>query len=247
METKSLQIKSIGDGTASVVFATLNVIDKDGDLTINGAFGNQTAAISPAHKWEHPSLGIAKVREQGNEAIADLQFNMDMPAARDWHAAIKFAFENGAPQEFSYGFNILASRPDTINGRSVRVLERLKVLEVSPVMQGAGVNTRTLAVKTCQSCAGKSALSVRDELAAALATNDALIKRLQGLDAFTRKGRVFDIGESYRRDIKRLKEQAAEIAARVAPNDPGATMDPALVASIRSNLARYAGRYAATN
>jgi hypothetical protein len=42
---------------------------------------------------------------------------------------------------------VLESEDGVFDGRNVRVLKRLAVHEVSPVLVGAGVNTRTLATK----------------------------------------------------------------------------------------------------
>jgi hypothetical protein len=54
----------------------------------------------------------------------------------------------GQSQAWSYGFDIADSDVGEFDGRRVRYLKRLKVFEVSPVLRGAGVNTRTLAVKS---------------------------------------------------------------------------------------------------
>lgn len=160
MDRKALapQIKAVtGDGTVTIVMATLNVPDHDGDVTERGFFGEQTAQIVPAHDWAHVPLGKARVREVGNEAVADLSFNLDVPAAADWYKAIKYDFENPpALQQYSYGFDVLdgGARYGDFQGRQVRFLQPLKsgapgvqVFEVSPVMLGAGLGTRTLAVK----------------------------------------------------------------------------------------------------
>ena len=76
MDKKSLQlfIKEVkADGSAIVVFATLNVVDKDGDITLPGAFGEQTVKIQPAHDWSAPNIGMAKIREVKDEVIADMK------------------------------------------------------------------------------------------------------------------------------------------------------------------------------
>ncbi|MEV4183099.1 hypothetical protein AB0J28_16875 [Streptosporangium canum] len=146
-----------GEGKVTIVVASLNAVDHDGDVTLPGFFGKQTAQIVPAHDWNHVPLGRALITESGAEAIAELQFNLKVPAAVDWFEAIKFDHENPpALQEYSYGFNILdgGARIGEHHGRRVRFLQPLKngqpgvrVVEVSPVMLGAGIATRTLAVK----------------------------------------------------------------------------------------------------
>jgi hypothetical protein len=50
-------------------------------------------------------------------------------------------------QEWSYGFKVLESEEGEFEGRQVRFLKKMQVFEVSPVMQGAGVETMTVAIK----------------------------------------------------------------------------------------------------
>lgn len=147
-----------GAGKVTIVLATLNTaVDHDGDVTKSGFFGRQVASIVPAHDWAHVPLGKARIFETPGEAVAELAFNLKVPAAVDWYEAIRYDFENPpALQEYSYGFDVLpgGSAKGTFAGRSVRFLQPLDdgspgvtVFEVSPVMKGAGSRTRTLAVK----------------------------------------------------------------------------------------------------
>lgn len=152
MEVKRLigsKLKALDEaGKGLAVFATLNVIDKDGDVTLPGAFGEQLAKVVPAHDWGHVPLGKAKISENGNEALADFALNLEIESARDWHAALKFDLADGKPlQEWSYGFDITKWSRGQFEGEEVRFLEGLKVHEVSPVIVGAGENTRTLVIK----------------------------------------------------------------------------------------------------
>ena len=149
MNRKQFAVKALTDeGQVAAVIATLNVIDADQDVTEPGAFGKQSASIVPAHNWGSTPLGKAEISENGREAIAQMQFNLDSEGGREWFSALKFDFENGKPlQEYSYGYDVLDSDPGEFDGRRVRFLKKLKVLEVSPVLLGAGIDTRTLAVK----------------------------------------------------------------------------------------------------
>ncbi len=182
MDRKSFtpRFKAVGDdGTASWVMARLNVIDSDGDVTLPGALGTQTFSIQPAHDHRHVPLGKASLREEGDEAIVDARFNLDIPAAKDWHAAIKFDFENPpAIQEYSYGYQLLDGgwKMGTFGGQNVRFFQPkadgspgVDVYESSPVLRGAGVGTRTLAAK--------SGLKFSEHLASVVADVDVLITR----------------------------------------------------------------------
>lgn len=156
MKTKTIRgamLKALDDAGHGVArIAILSAIDSDGDTYSAGAFGEQWSMIQPAHDWGSVPLGKARVHEDGDEALAELHFNLDIEAGRDWHAALKFDLDgccDGAKsiQEWSYGFSILDSAQETREGERVRVLKRLDVVEVSPVLRGAGIGTATLALK----------------------------------------------------------------------------------------------------
>ena len=143
MELKTITsnaIKALDEtGTGTALIATLNVEDSDGDVTLPGAFGNQNAKIIPAHDWQHVPLGKAKIREEGNDVLADFKLNLNIEAARDWHEALKHDLANGPPlQEWSYGFGIEEASFGDFEGHEVRFLKKLKVREISPVIVGAG-------------------------------------------------------------------------------------------------------------
>ena len=149
IKVSSKDIKQIGDsGEFEAVIATLNVIDADGDIIMPGAFGDATVSIMPAHNHGSVPLGKAKMQDRGDEAIAVGQFNLDIQPGKEWHSALKFDLENGkSVQEWSFGFRIKDSEEETRDGDPVRILKRLDIIEISPVLRGSGVDTRTLAVK----------------------------------------------------------------------------------------------------
>jgi hypothetical protein len=151
------QIKRVSAGQATVVIATLGVRDKDGDVIMPGFFGEQVVQVAPAHDWHAVPIGKARVYEESSEALADITFNLKTAGGKDWHEAILFDFEHPpAKQEYSFGFRILegGSEHGSHAGEQVRFLRPLRdgrpgldMVEVSPVMRGAGQHTRTLAVK----------------------------------------------------------------------------------------------------
>lgn len=150
MLQKTFRLKQVDEtkGEIMAVIATLNVKDHDNDVTVKGAFGSQEAQIVPVHDWNHIPLGRASISEDGNDVVAKMRFNMDSEAGREWFKALKFDFETGNPlQEYSYGFEIVDSEKGEKDGAKVQFLKKLKVIEVSPVLLGAGINTRTVDVK----------------------------------------------------------------------------------------------------
>lgn len=153
---RNVEIKDAAKGQVTAVFATLDVVDKDGDVTVKGAFTEGAkAVISPfGHKiWEgSPPVGKGVIREVGNEAVFEGQFFMNTTHGRDAFETIKALTEDDGPgSEWSYGFDVEDSEP-AVKGSSYgdkhrRTLKKLKVHEVSPVLIGAGVQTRVTGLK----------------------------------------------------------------------------------------------------
>lgn len=148
-----LKVVDEAQGQVQAVFSTLNVVDKDGDVTLPGAFGQQNVRISA---YNHTSwagalpVGKGTISEVGNEAILDGQFFMNIPAARETFLTVK-ALDDPA-MEWSYGYDVLERSQGKFpqgdeKGEDVQFLHKLKVFEVSPVLLGAGIDTRTLSAK----------------------------------------------------------------------------------------------------
>jgi len=153
MEQKLFKLKEMdgSKGEGSAIIAELNTVDHDGDITIEGAFGEQQVNLLGSHQHHTPRLGKATLKEDGGFAVADFKFNLDDDAlwAKEWYSALKFDMENGEPlQEWSYGFDIIDSEEGMVDGKKVRYLKSLKVHEVSPVLRGAGIGTGTMSIKS---------------------------------------------------------------------------------------------------
>lgn len=147
---KSLEMKLLEEpGTVQAVFATLNVRDKDGDVTLPGALPNGKSVVISAYghsSWsgEMP-VGKGTISEVGNELVFNGQFFLNTTPGRDTYETVKAV---GAMQEWSYGLRVLEGSDGEQDGQRVRFIKSMDVFEVSPVLVGAGVNTRTLDVKS---------------------------------------------------------------------------------------------------
>jgi hypothetical protein len=187
LDAKGLDLKKLDAGMLSVVFATMNVMDKDGDITLPGFFGVQDVALLPCHDWSHVPIGKGVTREEGDKAVADFQMNLEIPAAKEWLSHIKFDLAHGKPlQEYSYGFKILAggSRMGETDGKTARYLTPredgtpgCKIWEVSTVLVGAGENTGTLSAKA----SGSNGNKFCDEIEAALDAAESVAVRAKSL------------------------------------------------------------------
>ena len=150
-KTIGATIKQAGeDGSFEAVIATFGAVDSDGDIVEPGAFGGATVSVLPAHDSSSVPLGKARVEERGKQAVAVGRFNLDIKAAAEWSSALKFDLDNApSVQEWSWGFNVPkdGARMETIEGETIRVLSKVDLREVSPVLRGASIGTGTLSAK----------------------------------------------------------------------------------------------------
>lgn len=202
-ETKSLLVEKMDDaGRGLARLATLSAVDHDGDTYAAGAFswkegGEQWSPILPAHNRTAMPLGKARVYEDGDAALIDLHLNLDTPAGRDWHSHLKFDLATGRPsQEWSYGFGVVDAAYEQRGDDRVRILRKLDVHEVSPVVRGAGSGTATLAMKSRGSFA--------DQLDAAIADLDDLVGRAGDIAAL-RDGQGRDMSKARLDQLTQVK------------------------------------------
>ncbi len=243
-----LQIKSLAgklkamdeEGRGLAVIATLGVIDKDGDVTLPGAFGEQAVKVVPTHDWSHVPIGKATLKEIGNEAVAEFELNLEIEAARDWHSAMKLDLESPPPlQEWSYGYTITGSSFGQFEDQDVRFLAKLQVHEISPVLLGAGVNTRTLALKEAGE---RPSMKLADQIGAVLTELGTVIDRCDAIKQVRAEdGR--DLSLDRYADLKAvvaMLEQLAGIQAKLAAvMETGGEISPEELAATNELVARH--------
>jgi hypothetical protein len=136
-------------GEFSAVFSRFNVKDADGDVTYPDAFsdGEEARVSAWGHGWDQLPVGKGVIHFDGAQAWLDGRFFLETAAGREHYETVKAL---GPLQEWSYGYKVLDAAPGVFEGESVRYLKRLQVIEVSPVMQGAGVGTHTAAIKSAE-------------------------------------------------------------------------------------------------
>lgn len=134
------------DGTIEAVFATLNVIDHDGDVTLPGAFkaGAEVVIGSWGHKTQEPPIGAGTIVVDAREARVRGRLFIETTHGRDAYSTLKGL---GALAEWSYVFAVREHEYGVHLGRRVRFLKALDVFSVDPVLAGAGINTRTVTLK----------------------------------------------------------------------------------------------------
>jgi hypothetical protein len=144
----AIKFKADSDETGEFAaeFATLNVIDLDGDVTEPGAFqdGQETLIEAWNHGYFELPVGKGVIRERDNKAIIEGRFFMDTMGGVEHYRTVK---NIGTLQEWSYTFDILESGSGEFDDQEVHFLRKLDVWGVAPVQRGAGIDTRTLAIK----------------------------------------------------------------------------------------------------
>lgn len=146
-----------GEGRGTAVLGRLGVRDKDGDVLVPGLLGGeQQVPLIQAHDWQVPAFGRAVVRERDGEMVADFVLNLETPRGKEWASVLAFDLAHGPIQQWSWGFSVLpnGSEIGTHEDERVRLLRRIKLHEVSPVVVGASVGSRTLSLKDGDEVAG---------------------------------------------------------------------------------------------
>lgn len=190
-----VEFKAESEGAFRAVFSTLNVVDKDGDVTRPDAFtkGEEVRIAQWGHNWGALPVGKGIIDHDDEKAWVDGSFFMDTAVGLDTYKVVKSL---AALQEWSYGFEVTKSSPGEHDGQKVRFLEGVKVFEVSPVMLGAGIGTHTEAIKS---------LTAEQEFAEAEAAIAKVLKRMKVFrDLRAKEGRTLSAANRTR--ISELSE-----------------------------------------
>ncbi len=231
IERKGIKVdlKDAKDGSFVARIATLNVRDKDNDITRPGAFTEGKTVLVSAYmhgSWMgRLPVGKATIHEQGNEVVAEGQFNLNTTEGRDTYEAVKFAPEL---QEWSYGFYPELTEDGKGEEAGARILVKVNEKEISPVLVGAGVNTAVLAIKN-----KSEGVTYTEQANAVLAAVNDLADRTKSLaDLRLKEGRA--LGSLSRSRINDLVKSLGEVASNLKelatePKDEGALAQAKLV------------------
>lgn len=237
MTTKALgrvEVKDADKGLVTAVFSTFNKIDADGDVTLPGAFddGAEWMISAYGHKsWDGvPPVGKGIVRVSDTEATMEGQFFLDTVNGLETFKVVK---NMGSLQEWSYSCQPDKYSHGEFEGKQVRFLEHIvSGGEVSPVIKGAGVNTRTMAVK--------SGLTFVGEAEAVLADLAALTERAADVMA-KRQNKGKGLGASSAALLEQIDERLKALAVVLAEPEPGPTPPNPLHATLLQHIARTRG------
>jgi GNAT superfamily N-acetyltransferase len=147
----SFEVKDAARGEVEAVFATIGVTDHDKDIIRPSAIKHGAKVI--VSSYGHDAVfgkrpaGKGHIFIDGNKAGVRAKMFLNTTDGRETFEVLK---EMGEDQEWSFGFVVIDEEPPTEAERKSgarRALTKLDSFEVSPVIRGAGIGTRTLAVK----------------------------------------------------------------------------------------------------
>lgn len=184
LETKAFvgfEIKDEAQGLVEAIFATIGVVDLDGDIIRPGAI--EDGAVVTISDYGHNAIfgdrpvGKGRVVIDGNKALVKGQLFLDTTDGRDAFNTLRGM---GKDQQWSFGFETIGSEVPSDADRkkgAMRILTKLDAFEVSPVIRGAGIGTRTTVVKSADAQPEEDAtvVAAREE-AAKLAAREMEIK-----------------------------------------------------------------------
>ena len=158
------------EGEFEAVFSTFDVVDKDGDIVKASAItAGQEVPIFWSHDMFGMPIGIGTISKQADKAIINGHF-IDSTAGQDARKTIKATQKF---QELSWGFKVLKTHLDNVNGEPVRVIDETDTHEVSFVLRAAGEGTGIRDVK--------SSTRFTDQIKATQAVVEDLVKRTESL------------------------------------------------------------------
>lgn len=212
-EFKKISLKVGESGSVSAVIAQFGVIDHDGDIVEPTAFkSGQEVAMAWSHDWSE-LVGKGMITVTATEAIFNGSFFMDTQAGMEAYKTVKAM---GDLQEWSWGFHTVKSTWEQREEQMIRHLVETDVYEVSPVLKGAGIGTRTLAIK------GKTSLEA--QIKDAHEVVDSLGARLHALKELRQTDGGREISQERREEVKALvkglRDTADELEKSIVQEAP---------------------------
>jgi len=131
-------------GSFAAVFAKLNVIDHDGDVTIPGAFRDGQAVYVEGWNHDPRPAGKGVIHADDEKAWVEGEFFLDTAHGKETYLTVK---NLGGIEEWSYTFVVEDESPGEFEGQQANYLKSLDTIGVSPVTRGAGIDTQTMAIK----------------------------------------------------------------------------------------------------
>lgn len=233
--TAQLELKADAAGEFRATIATLNVVDRDGDVIVPGAFkrGQAVKVAAWGHNWDALPVGMGTLGADTDRAWVDGKFFLDTPQGQAHYQTVKAL---GPLQEWSFGFQVDKWSQGKHEGQDVRFIEGIDAFEVSPVMLGAGIGTGTDSIKSAVAELVKAAEAPPEpepetDQPTPVPDQDKADFALGDVDRLVEHAREADLADDDTRKalqgaISRLEHVQRELSAALKRTDPIAQVEP---------------------
>lgn len=203
MTMKRMEFKVDESGKVSASIATFGMEDHDGDIVEKTAFTDgQEVAMVWSHDWDRP-IGKGVIHVMATEAVFEGAFFLDTADGAEAYKTVKAM---GSLQEWSWGFRVTKRLIEETDNGWIRHIQEAEVYEVSPVLKGAGIGTRTLAIK------GKNSLDAEVKtVKEAVVSLGERVRSVKGMRA--EDGR--DLSKERKEELKALADDLRETAKQL--------------------------------
>jgi hypothetical protein len=212
-----VEFKMADDGTFKALVAPFNDEDKQGDITLPGAFGKQNIIISAyGHGSWDGALPVGKgiIYDGEKGGVVEGEFFCDenkgckpTKAGNETYRTVK---NLGGLQEWSYALPEIDFEYTQQNGHTVRVLKHISVNEACPVLMGAGNGTETLAIKA------HSGLKLIDHVKTVTANVEQVVERIKEVAA-KREADDTLISPTTMQEVQAMKAQLLTLVEQLEP------------------------------
>lgn len=187
-----LKIVDEAAGIVEAMVNTLERVDLDGEVILDGAFdrfidrGGRLPKVCWFHQLTQPVGKCLETRQVGNQQWVRAQFNLETQRGREAFSDVAF----GAIEEWSVGFYVTEAEYQEREGKRRRCIRELEWVEFSPVLVGASPGTTTVSAKSRERVEKSAQLASKSLLAGSYeaisaALYRALIDRVYGsFDAY---------------------------------------------------------------
>ncbi len=222
-EFKNIQFKLDEAGKVSATIAQFGVVDRDNDVVEATAFKDgQEVPMVWSHNWDEP-VGKGAIKVTPTEAVFEGAFFMDTERGMEAYKTVKAM---GNLQEWSWGFHTVKSTWEEVDDRTIRHLVETELFEVSPVLKGAGIGTRTLAIKGVK--------TLEAEITSLLEAADSLGERVRSVKGLRgEEGR--EISDERRTEIMGLVGGLRKAADELEESIQPAPAEPVIDTQIEYN------------
>jgi hypothetical protein len=202
MELKTFgawEIKDADQGEVVAIVATLNVVDKDGDVILPGAIPANSAVKLSAYGHDVVTEGASPVgkgtiSEEGNTAVFRGRFFLSTQRGREAFNTVK---EMGPESQWSFGYPRKVQTGELTaewRGKGARrIITGMQPIEASPVFIGAGRGTGTVLAKAAEDAAAALAAEATAKQEAEAEAQAAATNRLRAEETGRTMGRIADV------------------------------------------------------